>query len=234
MEAHAAADRPAPEGRPWVALNMVASVDGATAIDGVSGGLGGAGDKEVFRALRAAADVILVAAGTVRAEGYGPPKTAPEQQRAREDRGQAPFPRIAIVTGSLDLDPTTPVFADAPEPPLVFTGSEAPADRMAALAAVADVRRSAGSRPDLAEVLAEIGATGASMVLCEGGPSLNGQLIAAGLVDEVNLTVATTLVGGDAKRLASGGSAAPTPMVLEHLWEHEGELCLRYRRADRR
>ena len=135
VAAHAAAVRPAPEGRPWVALNMVASVDGATALDGVSGGLGGPGDKAVFRALRGVADVILVAAGTVRAEGYGPPRTPPELQEARRARDQAPFPRIAIVSGSLGLDPTSRVFAEAPEPPLVFTGSEAPADRVAVSAA---------------------------------------------------------------------------------------------------
>lgn len=228
VAAHAAATRPAPGHRPWVALNMVASVDGATAIDGVSGGLGGAGDKEVFRALRAIADVILVAAGTVRAEGYGPPRTSPELQEARAARGQAAFPRIAIVTASLDLDPMAPVFAEAPEAPLVFTGSDAPSDRMAALAGVADVRRAESARPDLAAVLAEIGAAGASVVLCEGGPSLNGQLLELGLIDEVNLTLAADLVGGGAKRLAAGGAPLPTPMALAHVWHQDDDLFLRY------
>ena len=84
---------------------MVASVDGATAIDGVSGGLGGPADKQVFSAIRGVADVILAGAGTVRAERYGPPRTPPSIQAARRARGQAAKPRLAVVSRSLDLDP---------------------------------------------------------------------------------------------------------------------------------
>jgi len=216
--AHGLAERPAPAGRPWVMLNMVASIDGATAIDGVSGGLGGEADRHVFGALRAVADVILVAAGTVRAEGYGPPRTSPARQAQRIARGQSAHPRIAIVSGSLDLAPSSPVFAEAPEPVLVLTGDQAPAGRVEALAAVADVHRVGATTVELLEALALLDRMGHRTVLCEGGPSLNGQLLDAEAVDEIDLTLSPTLVGGDALRVAVGGRARARRLALAHLW----------------
>lgn len=231
MVEHASAARPTPEGRPWVALNMVASVDGATAVAGVSGGLGGPADKEVFRAVRAIADVIVVAAGTLRAERYGPPRTSPEQQAARVERGQTPYPRLAVVTRSLDLDPSSPAFTEAPEPPLVLTGDDAPDDRVRALAEVADVVQLGPSGVSMVDALAALGALGHQVVLCEGGPTLNGQLLAAGLVDEINLTVSPLLVGGDSLRVAVGPDAARTPLALAHLWAEGSVLLARYVRT---
>ena len=230
---HAEASRPAPPGRPWVLLNMVASVDGATAVDGVSGGLGGDADRRVFRSLRAAADVILVAAGTVRAEGYGPPRTSPEQQAVRVERGQTPFPRIVVVSRSLDLDPGAPVFAAAPEPVLVLTGEDADPDRRAALAEVAEVRAAGGEGVDPVAALRLLAELGHGTVLCEGGPTLNGALLDADLVDEVDLTVSPQLVGGDALRLVAGARPTTRRLALAHLW-HDGDddlLFARYVRA---
>jgi riboflavin biosynthesis pyrimidine reductase len=226
--AHADAERSAPEGRPWVLVNMVASVDGATAVDGVSGGLGGSGDHEVFSAVRAVADVILVAAGTARAESYGPPRTPPARQAERIARGQAPYPRLALVTGSLDLDPGSPMFTEAPEPPLVYTVADAPPDRRLALTTVADVMEAGDGHVDLAEVFTDLAHRGVRVVLAEGGPGLNGQLVAAGLVDELNVTFSPHLVGGSSKRLAVGDEAAPADLDLAHLWEHDGALFARY------
>jgi 5-amino-6-(5-phosphoribosylamino)uracil reductase len=113
--AYAADLRPAPADRPWVLINMITSVDGATAVEGVSGGLGGPADKEVFRAIRGVADVIVVAAGTLRAEHY-----RPVQVRARsatpDSPGTAPD-RLAVVTARFDLDPTAAVFAESDPSP---------------------------------------------------------------------------------------------------------------------
>src|SRR5207248_5303600 len=102
-------ERPVPSGRPGVRLNMIASVDGATTLDGVSGGLGGLGDKRVFAVLRSLADVVLVAAGTIRAEHYGP-STVP----------------IAVVTRTAHLDWQSPFFTEAKARPIVLTGDDAP------------------------------------------------------------------------------------------------------------
>lgn len=218
---HARAERPAPAQRPWTLLNMVASVDGATAVDGVSGGLGGEADRAVFRALRAVADVILVAAGTVRAEGYGPPRTSTELQAERTARGQTPFPRIAIVSRSLELDPSAPVLAEAPEPVLVLTGDDAPPERRAALDAVAEVRTVGRSGVDLERALGLLHELGHRTVLCEGGPTLNGALLDADLIDEVDLTISPQLVGGDALRLIAGAAPARRPLALAHLWHDD-------------
>ena len=103
-----AADRPAPAGRPWVMLNMIASVDGAAALEGTSGGLGGEADRALFRELRGLADVVIVASGTVRAEDYGPARPSESLRAARRDRGQPEAPPIAVISGSLKLDWDTP------------------------------------------------------------------------------------------------------------------------------
>jgi riboflavin-specific deaminase-like protein len=227
--AHAAALRPAPLDRPWVLVNMVASVDGATAVDGVSGDLGGPDDKAVFSAIRSVADVILVGAGTVRAEGYGPPRTTAQRRGERVARGQAPFPRLAVVSRSLDLDPTAAMFGDAAEHPIVFTVADAPADRRTALERVAEVVAIGDHDVDLGAVLVDLHGRGVGVVLGEGGPSLNGQLVAANLVDELDMTLAPTLLGGHSARLAHGAvPVARQAMALAHLWEADGVLFARY------
>jgi len=226
--------RPPPPGRPWVVVNMIASLDGATAIDGVSGGLGGPADKAVFAALRSLADVILVAAGTVRAERYGPVRLPDARQAERTARGQAPVPRLAIMTASLDLDLGTPLFDGAGGRPLVLTTTDAPAERRAAVARAADVVTFGAGSVDLAAALAWLaGEHGARVVLCEGGPRLNGALVAADLVDEWCQTIAPLLVGGGAARPAHGVPAAAVPLQVERVLEADGLLFIRSVRAGR-
>ncbi len=211
---------------------MVASIDGATAVDGVSGGLGGAGDRATFRAIRGVPDVIVAAAGTVRAEAYGAPNPSERIRAMRHDRGQAEAPRLAVLTRSIDLDLSSPLFTEAERAPLVITTETADRDRLAAVvAAGAEVIAAGSGDVDLAEAFGALRRSGVGIVLVEGGPSLNGQLVAAGLVDEVCITVAPTLVGGDAARLAHGETAAPSSFELAHVLELDGELCCRYIRA---
>ncbi len=239
----AADERPGPPDRPWVLVNMIASADGATVVDGTSGGLGGPADKAMFGALRAVADVILVAAGTVRAEHYRPPQTSDARRAARVARGQAPAPRLAVVTGSLDLDPAAALFGDPTQRPLVLTGTGAPADHRAALAPHADVVSIPSDRVDpttvdLPAALAWLGREHkARVVLVEGGPSFNGALLAENLVDELCLTVAPALVGGSSPRVAQGRAAPDGPRSSTHpqhlarVIEDDGFLLLRYTRA---
>ena len=226
-QAYAIERRP-PAGRPWVLVNMVASVDGATAVDGLSGSLGGPADKRVFGAIRAVADVVLAGAGTVRAERYGPPRTPPPLQEARRARGQDPKPRIAVISASLDLPLDTALFRTPESRPIVVTTTAAEPGRRQAVAEVADVVEAGAGRVDLAEALATLGRSGVRVVVGEGGPDINGQLLAAGLVDELCLTVSPQLVGGPSPRLAVGTEAAPTPMRLVHVLEADGLLFLRY------
>lgn len=230
--AYASDPRTAPAGRPWVMTNMVATVDGAASIEGVSGGIGGPADRAVFGALRAVPDVILVGAGTVRAEGYGPPSTTTERQHRRVARGQQPFPRLAVVTGRLELDLTSRLFTDSPNRPIVITSNQSSPERRDEVAQVADVVVAGGDRVDLTEALAALAASGVAVVLCEGGPTLDGQLVAAGLIDEVCVTIAPLLAAGDASRIMHG----PTPdhperLRLDRVLEQDGTLLLRYVRV---
>jgi riboflavin-specific deaminase-like protein len=220
-------------GRPSLRVNMIASVDGATAVDGLSGGLGGPGDRAVFLHLRSLADVILVGAGTVRAEGYGPPELPAKLREARRERGRAPLPRLAVVSRSCALDWDAPIFRRAGPRPIVVTVERAPSERRSAAARVAEVIAAGGEDVDLAAALRELAGLGAETVLAEGGPRLNGALAAAGLVDELCLTVAPRLAGGDSARIVAGPPApggAP-PFEPAFVGEEDGFLFLRYRPA---
>jgi riboflavin-specific deaminase-like protein len=226
VEAYAV-ERPAPAGRPWLLLDMVTTLDGATAAAGRSGGLSGPGDRRVFHALRAAADVILVGAGTVRAERYGPPRVPDELQEQRVLRGQAPQPRIAIISRRLELDLESDLFGSTP-PPLVVTCPGAPATRRVEVADRADlVLAGQGDAVDLGAALATFHELGAAVVVCEGGPRLNGQLVDADLVDEYCLTVAPLVVGGTSTRSVVDAADVRRGFALAHLLEEGGELFLR-------
>lgn len=223
------ADRPPRPQRPWVAVNMIASADGGTAVDGLSGALGSAGDKDVFGVLRSIGDVILAGASTVRAEGYGPPSTSVSTRARRLAHGSQPVARVAVVSGSLDLEPASELFAGGASRPLVITHERSDGDRRAALADVADVVVAGVDRVDLTAALAELARRGVGRVLCEGGPGLNGQLLAADLVDELCLTVAPVLLAGASRRLAVGPAlGAGRRMALAHVLTEDHYLFLRY------
>ena len=136
-----------PEDRPFVRVNMISTLDGATSFAGRSGGLGGPGDKLLFSVLRSLSDLILVGAGTARAEHYGQAKLPVEVQRMRESRGQRPLPSIAVVTQSLTVDWASPLFSGAAPRPIVIAPGNSSADALARAGTVADVLTSgAGGR----------------------------------------------------------------------------------------
>jgi len=223
-----------PADRPAVAVGMVASADGAAVVDGVSGGLGGAADLQAFRRLREAADVVLVASGTVRAEDYGPATVGPQAEQRRLAAGRASQPELAILTASGRLDPQARVFSDPQRRPLLITPAATPADRLAALVpARADHLVAGDQRVDLLEALRALGRRGHALVLVEGGPSLNGQLFAAGLVDELFLTVAPLIAGQTTRRIVEGELATPVGLTLLQVTQLDDEVLLRYAQRGR-
>jgi riboflavin-specific deaminase-like protein len=224
---------PAASGRPWVALGMVTSVDGAASRDGRTSELGGEADHHAFRALRDAADAVLVGAGTVREEDYGPGTGTEARRRRRVAKGLAPAPRLVVVSGSLTLEPAARVFGDREHPPLVVTTEEAArSERGRQLGEVAELITAGEAELDLAAALDALHRRGLERVVCEGGPSLNAALLAAGLVDELFLTVDPLLVGTDAPRIVgTTPTFDPRRLELAELREHRGELLLRYRIA---
>ncbi len=219
--------------RPSVRLNMIASADGGTAVSGVSRGLGGPADHELFLVLRSLADVILVGAGTARSERYGPSTVSADLQARRRERGQTPVPPLAIVTRSCRLDWDAPLFAAASTRPIVVTAADAGADDRAKAAAVADVVVAGEHQVALDRALHALAERGARSVLAEGGPTLNGQLAAGGLVDELCLSVSPRLLGGDSKRILAGPALDEHPALgLASVCEQDEFLFLRWRLLD--
>ncbi len=226
------ADLPSAVGRPSVRLNMIVSVDGGTSWNGVSGALGGPADKRLFAVLRSLTDVVLVASGTARAEHYGPAVLPDAVQRARRARGQSPVPPIAVVTRRCDFDFDAPFFTAATERPIVITVGAADAARRSRASELADVVIAGDTDVDLAVAVDALGARGFRTVLAEGGPTLNGDLARAHLLDELCVTLAPLLASGDAKRLISGSRLDELDrLMLQSILEEDGYLFLRYRLA---
>ncbi|MBG6056471.1 riboflavin biosynthesis pyrimidine reductase [Salinibacterium sp. CAN_S4] len=211
---------------PTVRLNFVSSADGSSTHDGLSGGLSGPADKRHFELLRRVSDVVLVGAGTVRSEGYGPMLVSDASARWRVRHGMPEHPVFAIVSGSLQLDPRSRIFSEAPVRPIVVTSARA--SGLAEIAAVADVVIAGEEHVDLGEALRVIRERGHQQVLCEGGPSLFGSLIADGLVDELCLTVEPTLEAGDGPRISRGPTDQAQGMRLGHVLRSGDTLLLRY------
>ena len=234
MAAIGAEQRPGTPERPWVFTNMIASADGGTAVDGLSGALGGDGDRQVFSALRSQADVILVGAATARAEQYRSPRANSEAVDQRLERGQQPRPRIAVLSNSLDLDPDLPFFDDdTSNQPIVVTSERSRRQRGSALDGRAKVMAIGDDQVDLARTVTRLAEMGLPRVLCEGGPSINGQMASLGLVDEWNLTIAPLLAAGESKRAAVGPlpEGPPPEMELARVWLNNHYLFCRWVKA---
>lgn len=161
-----------PPGRPFVAMNFAATLDGAATIAGVSGPIGSKTDTAMLSGLRKRFDAVMIGAGTMRAERYA------------------------------DLEKRLVV-----------------------------VESSGGERTDLTALLASLHEEGVRALLCEGGPTLHAALQAGGLVDELFLTIAPKLSGGEAPRILDGPLPGVVEMELVWLLEEDGELFARYRRA---
>jgi riboflavin biosynthesis pyrimidine reductase len=226
-----------PEGR-WLRANMIASIDGAIMVDGRSGGLSGPADRLVFKVLRSLADVIVVGAGTARAERYGQAKPGELWQQFRAGRASAPS--IAVLTRRLDLDLTSKLFGDVGlARTILITTERAPQERLRAAARVADVVVAGAAEVSAAAAVSVLEQRGYRRMLVEGGPSLLGQLTAADLLDELCLTISPVLEGGYAAgRVTSSADVtsgdAPAKLAglrLVSVLEDDGFLLTRYIRA---
>jgi len=223
------APRPARGERPWVMINVVSSVDGATAVAGESKGLSGPADREVFHALRGIADAILVGAGTARADKYGPMRPRPGVREARVARGQAPVAPIVVISRSLALDWDTPLFVDAEVPTVVAAPTDAPEPARTAARAAGPLIVAGTGHVALDEVLAELARVGHDSVLCEGGPGLFAQLAEADLLDEVCIAISPLLVAGGAQRVLPGALLVPPRrLMIAAVLEADGFLFVRY------
>jgi riboflavin biosynthesis pyrimidine reductase len=212
---------------PSVRFNFVASIDGAATRAGRSGGLSGAADKRRFELLRRVADVVVVGAGTVRDEGYDAMRVSDASARWRVAHGRGEHPVFAIVSASLDLDPASGIFANAPVRPIIITTERATGK--AAFSGVADVVVAGSSRVAAGAAVEALRERGLHRILCEGGPTLFGAFIDADAVDELCITISPSLEAGDARRI-SNGQAPPRDMRLATVLRSGETLLLRYTR----
>jgi riboflavin biosynthesis pyrimidine reductase len=220
--------------RPYLLLNMISSADGRATLAGRSGGLGADADKELFHGLRTAVDAVLVGAGTVRAEGYRRLVRDERRREIRRERGLAEEPLACIVSGRLALGREVPLLADPHARVAILTTSSASLAEDCR-AEIEYVRASRDGVLDLPGAMAELRERfGVRTLLCEGGPHLGAQLVAEGLLDELFLSLAPKLAGGDAMsetlRILNGPELDP-PVALELIaaLEHDSHLFLRYR-----
>jgi riboflavin biosynthesis pyrimidine reductase len=213
---------------PLLRANMVASADGAASFGGRTGRLSGPADRMLFTVLRSLADLILVGAGTVRTERYRPVTEIWAGLRPAD----APIPAIAVVSGSLDLDPDSSLLAGAAPgaQTIVITTATAPPDKRAAVAKHARVIEAGNDRLDLVAAVSALRGLGYRSILTEGGPALLGHLAAAQLVDELCLTTTPVLAGGSASRITTCLPPLAAPLSLVHVLHDDGFLFCRYRR----
>jgi riboflavin biosynthesis pyrimidine reductase len=216
---------------PGLRMNFVTSVDGAVEIGGLSKGLQNPADNRIFALLRQFPDGLLVGAGTLRQEGYRAVRLDETRRGWRVGHGLDAYPRLVVASRRLDLDPTHPALADAPLRPLILTCAMAPPDRRVALESVADLLVHGDDKVDLPAAFADLRARGLATVLCEGGPHLMGSLTAAGLVDEVCLTVSPLLAGAGAGRITAGEPSAVRDLKVAHILYAEDAILLRYSRG---
>ena len=218
----------APAERPYVVANMVASADGRATLGGRSGPMGGEADRELFHALRASVDAVLAGTGTVRTERYGRLVRDPARRERRVAAGLEADPLAVLVTRRGDVPWEAPLFS-APEQRVAIctpTPLEAPGDAAAHVQVVLVQDGEATAALGLARLRETLGVRS---VLCEGGPLLLGALLAAGVLDELFLTVAP-VVAGPGERGVVEGVALPGAVDLELVWllEAEGNLLARY------
>lgn len=221
---------PPPE-RPYLFLNMVTSVDGKAAQHGSAGGIGSALDKRLMRAIRAACDAVLNGAGTLRAEKIDP-RVGPTYVRVREARGLPPEPLAILLSRTGDLPLDRRYFTYPGVPRLIVSGEGTPPEQRTALAAHAELLIAPGDEPDLTWVMRTLReAYAVRYLLVEGGPNVNGNLFAAGLVDEICWTLGPKIIGGGESLTLVNGPAfqSPVPLTLHTAYLHEDEFFMRYR-----
>jgi riboflavin-specific deaminase-like protein len=226
--------------RPYVVLNMVSTLDGRATLQGRSGPLSDPADRALFHGLRSVVDAVMAGAGTVRAERYGPIVPDPDTRRLRSEQGLRERPLACVVSASLAFPPDLPLLADPDSQVAILTSSRESLPETAAQVEYVRAGREDGSLA-LDMALAELhDRLHVRTLLCEGGPHLNTELLSAGLVDELFLSISPLLAGGDPadggptlRILAGTDLQPPARLELISALERDSRLFLRYRVLDR-
>lgn len=231
LETYITDKRNHPSGSPWTMLNMISSKNGLATYNGKSGPLGGPADKALFRTLRGLADVILVAAGTVRSEEYSVPIISEKTAQIRGRLHKAELPTIVVISNSLDLDPFSPLFTSVNYRPAILTSTSSPKHKEEELRAVADVFSTTGDHVNLAEAIPYLGKSYGPLILVEGGPNLNSQLVELDLFDELCITT-SPIVSSDegSPSITTSAHYDQNEMTLDRILEVDSFSFKRYLR----
>jgi riboflavin-specific deaminase-like protein len=216
----------APEGRPYLGINMVSSLDGKATLDWRTRGLSSDVDRRIFHLLRTQADAVIVGAGTARTERYGRITKSDELRQLRVNEGLVPDAVAVVVSGRLDLPPDLPLLNEPDQRVVIATASD---DELPGVRGDVEYARVGDDLPRLMAYLHERHAV--RSVLCEGGPTLNSHLFAATLVDELFLTLNPKLLGGASALTIVAGRELVEPQEprLVSVAEAESELFTRWR-----
>lgn len=211
----------------WVRAMMAMTLDGAVAgPDGVSGSISSTADRVVLSTVRHHADAVVIGAGTLRAERYGPLRVPADVVEVRRREGRADHPRLVVVSRSLALPWDLDLWTQAPVPPLVVTAGDPDRPEVAQARSHVAVEVLVGETVDpdrLIERLAELGLT---RVVVEGGPHLLAQVVRSGCLDEIDLTLSPVMVGGGQE--GTGAAGDPRRFDLAHVIAADGFLFTRY------
>lgn len=213
-----------------VRANMIFSADGAAAFGGRAGPLSSPIDQQLLASLRSFADVVLVGAGTARAENYGPVRLTAAQRHRRAGEGRDAPPPIAVVSRTGVLPPR--LFSDAQQRPILITSAVASRQRDLAADTRWQLLTAGQDCVDIGDAVAQLTALGWPRILCEGGPTLLDDLVDSGCLTEICVTMAPKLASGQpvGNRVRPSALPVPTDMQLEHALVHDDYLFLKYRR----
>jgi len=216
-----------PAGRPYVVANFIASVDGKATAEGRTAPLGDPGDRAAFHLLRTEVDAVLAGTRTMFIENYGPLAKDAHLSKLRVAAGRQPQPLGVIVsrTGTIPFD--IPLFADPASRVAIYAATDIDVPDCPAQVTVHPVGSGDAA---LSEMLSSLRADyDVRSLLCEGGPSLFSALLVHGLIDELFLTFAPKVVGGDGMGITTGRPLDELDDVrLAGALEHEGTLFLHY------
>ncbi|MFI9406874.1 pyrimidine reductase family protein [Nocardia sp. NPDC052316] len=218
---------------PWLRANFVVSLDGAITTNGSSTGLTNPLDQRTFKLLRDLADVVLVGAATIRIEDYIGVRTSDEGLQRRADRGLATLPPLAVVSGRADIDPESRLLTNTIVPPIILTTTTAPTTAKRNLtAAGAQVIELGPDRIETAAMIDALTSLGLRKILCEGGPTLTGQLAADHALDELCVTTAPSVVCGNAQRITHTDRHSTVGMRCNHIiFDADGAQLARWVRS---
>ena len=231
LETYIADRRSHPSGSPWTMLNMISSKNGLATYNGKSGPLCGPADKALFWTLRGLADVILVAAETVRSEAYSVPIISEKTAQIRQRLHKAELPTIVVISNSLNLDLLSPLFTSINYRPTILTSTSCPKQKEKELREAADIHSTAGDHVNLVEAIPYLGKKYGPLILVEGGPNLNRQLVELDLFDELCITTSPIISSDEGSpSITTSGHYKQNEMTLDRVLKVDRFSFKRYLR----